>query len=362
MTHFPEGNALVYCEGNFHTTDGKTAHGLVRRTHRYRVMAVIDSVNAGRDAAEVLDGKPNGIPIVASLAEGLAVAQSAGVPATHMVIGIACAGGRMTDDVRGAVRSAILAGLNVDSGLHDFMTEDAEFAALAAEKGVVLRDIRKPQDRRFLHHFTGKIAEVDSLKVAILGIDSAIGKRTTCWVLLDALNHAGIRTEMVGTGQTAWMQGVRFGLLLDTVVNDFLAGEIEHAVWTAWKEARPQVILLEGQGSLMNPAFPGGYELLAAARPDCVIVQHAPARKEYDGFPGFPMHAIDHQIKAIELVSGHPVVAITINHEGLSAAELPGQIDQVRAITRLPVADVLRDGPGEIVAAVQGCLRRKMNP
>ncbi|MBZ0269566.1 DUF1611 domain-containing protein, partial [bacterium] len=89
MNRFPEGNAIVYCEGAFDSTYGKTAHGLVRRTRRYVVAAVIDSALAGRDAGEVLDRKPNGIPVVADLDAAIAAAASAGTPATHFVVGLA---------------------------------------------------------------------------------------------------------------------------------------------------------------------------------------------------------------------------------------------------------------------------------
>ncbi len=146
--------------------------------------------------------------------------------------------------------------LNVDSGLHDFLSEDTEIAALAAANGVLLRDVRKTPPRSQMHFFSGKINEVDSLKVALLGTDSAVGKRTTAWLLVDALEAAGISAELVGTGQTAWMQGARHSIILDSLINDFVAGEIEHAVCSAWRERRPRVIVIEGQGSLMNPAYP----------------------------------------------------------------------------------------------------------
>jgi uncharacterized NAD-dependent epimerase/dehydratase family protein len=240
-------------------------------------------------------------------------------------------------------------GLNVDSGLHDFLTEDPEMVTLAEAHGVTLRDIRKPPPRDQLHFFTGKIAEVTSLKVAVLGTDSAVGKRTTAWLLIDALRNAGLSAELVGTGQTAWMQGARYGIILDSIVNDFLAGEIEHAVWSAWKEASPDVIVIEGQGSLMNPAYPGGYEILAAGRPDVVILQHAPTRKEYDGFPGHPMHPLQRQIDAIETVSGKPVVAITVNHEGIPPEDVPKICRTLADETALPAVDVLRDGADRLV-------------
>ena len=107
-------------------------------------------------------------------------------------------------------------------------------------------------------------------RIAVLGTDSAVGKRTTAWLLVDAFRKAGLGAELVGTGQTAWLQGARYSLMLDSLVSDFMAGEIEHAVWSCWKESRAEVIVLEGQGSLMNPAYPGGFELLAAGRPHAV--------------------------------------------------------------------------------------------
>jgi uncharacterized NAD-dependent epimerase/dehydratase family protein len=267
------------------------------------------------------------------------------------VIGLAPDGGRLSQTAREDVKSAIQAGLNVDCGLHDFLTEDPEMSLLAAQHQVQLRDIRKPRDRKYLHFFSGKIEKVKALKIAVLGTDSAIGKRTTAWILTDALNAAGIKTEMVGTGQTAWMQGARYSLILDSVVNDFLSGEIEHAVWSAWDEQKPQVIIIEGQGSLMNPAYPGGYEILAAGRPDIVILQHAPARIEYDGFPGYKLHALSRQIQAIEMISGKPVVAITINHEKLSPAEVRSACQQIELQTGKPAMDVLLEG-GEKLANI----------
>jgi len=352
MTKFPEGRAIVYCEGAFGTPNGKTAHGLVRRTRRYRVLSVVDSRNDGKDAGEVLDGKPCGIPIYASLDRAIGEAVSGPGPATHLVIGLAPDGGRLSTEARDAVQRAISAGLDVDSGLHDFLSEDPVIASLAMDCGVRLRDVRKPPPRRALHFFSGRIEEVDSLRIALLGTDSAVGKRTTAWVLVDALEAAGHTAELIGTGQTAWMQGVRHGIILDSLVNDFVAGEIEHVIWSCWKDSRPNVMVLEGQGSLMNPAYPGGMELLAAGRPHAVILQHAPARKHYDGFPGHPMHSLEKQIRAIEVLSEKPVVAVTLNHEDLTPSQVREECKRIRKSTGLPTVDVMVDGASELVRAV----------
>ena len=358
-----DGYAIVYCEGAYGTPNGKTAHGLVRRTNRYRLLSVIDSKLEGQDAREVIDGRAGGIPIVASLDDALREARRAGRPTTHFVIGLAPDGGRLPPEGRRAVADAIRAGLNVDSGLHDFLSEDPELVSLAEKHRVTLRDVRKPLPRNELHFFTGKIEEVDSLKIALLGTDSAVGKRTTAWLIVDALNDAGYSTEMVGTGQTAWMQGARFTVVTDSLVSDFVSGELEHAVWRAWDAERPAAIVIEGQGSLMNPAYPGGFEILAAARPDVIVLQHAPAREDYDGFPGYPIHPLPRQIEAIELLSGKPVVAVTVNHEGLEGEEVDTACVEIMRTTDLEAIDVLRDGAEGLVDVLrlhlEGAARRR---
>lgn len=347
-----EGNAIVYCEGAFGTTNGKTAHGLVRFTRRYRVLSVVDSRQAGRDAGEVLDHRANGIPILPSLAAALADAAGRGRPATHLVIGLAPDGGRLGRRGRRAVVEALQRGLNVDSGLHDFLSEDAELARLAEAHGCRVRDIRKPPERGDLHFFSGKIGAVESYRVAVLGTDSAVGKRTTAWKLVEELESREHSVDLVGTGQTAWLQGARYGLVLDSLVNDFVTGEIEHAVWRAWKARKPEFLVVEGQGSLMNPAYPGGLEILAAARPDAVVLQHAPARLHYDGFPGYPIQSLWTQIEAVELLSDRPVVAVCLNHEGLNPEDVPVICDTIARETGVVVADVLLEGAASVVDAI----------
>ncbi|KPK68124.1 MAG: hypothetical protein AMJ84_11710 [Acidithiobacillales bacterium SM23_46] len=357
-----EGNAIVYCEGAFGTTNGKTAHGLVRRSDRYLLLSVVDSRHAGRDAGELLDGQPSGIPIHADIQSAVEDAEQASMPATHLIIGLAPDGGRMSLPCRNGVIQGIRLGLNVVSGLHDFLCEDAQVVAFAEKHNVTLHDVRKTPPRHRLHAFRGKIEEVDSLKVAILGTDSAVGKRTTAWALVDGLNESRYTAELVGTGQTAWLQGARYSIILDSLINDFVAGEIEHAVWSAWDEVGPDVIVIEGQGSLMNPAYPGGHEILAAGRPDVVILQHAPARKEYDGFPGYRLHSVKKQIEGVELLSGRPVVAITLNHENLGDEELEIAAERLRASTGLPVCDVLRHGVRPLIDALIPYLKESEPP
>ena len=197
--------------------------------------------------------------------------------------------------------------------------------------------------------FTGRIKEVTCPKIAVLGTDSALGKRTTAWIIVHAFREAGLKAEMIGTGQTAWLQGAKYSMILDSCINDFLAGELENAILEAWDNEKPDVLLIEGQGSLMNPAYPGGLEILAAGRPDFVILQHAPKRVDYDGFPGYKIQSLSEQINAIEVVSSKKVIAVTVNHEHMDKSEILPACEAITEQTGLPAFDVLEHGADKLI-------------
>ncbi|MFC1785618.1 DUF1611 domain-containing protein [Candidatus Neomarinimicrobiota bacterium] len=351
-----DGKALVYCDGAFNTTYGKTAHGLVRFTERYEVVGVIDHRYAGQDAGLVLDGKNNGIPIFKDMKDAMPKLGLDNKPKT-LVIGIATDGGRLPAEAKNTIKETLELGMNVDSGLHDFLYKDTNLMAIAEKNNCRVRDVRRMPDRDQLHFFTGKIEDVDCLKIALLGTDSAIGKRTTAWIIVHAFRKAGLKAELAGTGQTAWMQGAKYSMIMDSCINDFVSGEIEHAVYEAWKNESPDLIVIEGQGSLMNPAYPGGFEILAAGRPDYVIVQHAPRRIEYDGFPGYVLHPIKEQINAIETISGKKVIAITVNHEDMTKEEILPACAKITEETGLPAFDVLEYGAEDLVKLLKSYLK-----
>ena len=357
MKNTIDGKALVYCEGAFNTPNGKTAHGLTRFTERYQIVGVIDSVYAGQDAGKVLDNKENGILIYADFDQALQKLKVAGNMPANFVVGLAPDGGRLPAKAKETIKKAIKNGLNIDSGLHDFLFKDKEIAQMAKEKNVRIRDVRRTPDRDDLHFFTGEIEKVDCLKLAVLGTDSAIGKRTTAWIIVHGLRNGGFKAEMIGTGQTAWMQGAKYSMIMDSCINDFVSGEIEHAVVSAFKNEKPDALVIEGQGSLMNPAYPGGFEILAAGRPDFVILQHAPKRLEYDGFPGYRLHSLPEQINAIETISGKKVIAVTVNHEGMTDEEIAPACEKIARETGLPAFDVLAHGSEGLISLLAEAIK-----
>jgi len=328
--------ATVFCEGNFAEIDGKTANGLVRQSEQYAITSVIDSTKAGRDAGEVLDAVPNGIPIVADLAAAMRVARL-----DCFVVGVAPTSGLLSPPERAVILDAIEQGLDIVNGLHEFLNDDIEFAAAAAMHDVQISDVRRPRAKTDLHMFSGRIHEVTCPRIAVLGTDGAIGKRTTATILTSALCAAGVRAVMVGTGQTSLIQGSRYGVALDAIPAQFVTGELEAAVVEAFETERPDVIIVEGQGALSHPTYLSSTAILRGSIPAGVILQHAPARTTVSDFPNVPMPTVVSEINLIETFAPTQVIGITINHEGMTDAEVSVAIAGYEAVLGIPATDAL---------------------
>lgn len=355
-----DGTALVVCDGLFATANAKTAHGLVRGTERYRVLAVVDGPSAGRDAGEVLDGVRRGIPVYASIADALRALPE---KPDFCVVGVATSGGRVTPGLRALVSEAIDAGLSVVNGLHEFLSDDPKIAEAAARRGVTIRDVRKTPPRTELHFWSGEILSVGAPRIAVLGTDCALGKRTTARFLLEACRAAGIRTELIFTGQTGWMQGAPFGFIFDSVPNDFVSGELEHAIVSCWKAAKPELILLEGQSALRNPSGPAGSEFILSGRAAAVILQHAPGRACYEGLEEFGLRIppVSDEIDLIHRL-GARALAVTLNGEGMTPEALRAEQQRLRWRLSIPVVRPLEEGVGALVPVVREFLASEKKP
>jgi uncharacterized NAD-dependent epimerase/dehydratase family protein len=330
--------AIVYCEANFGGIDGKTANGLVRYSEKYEILSIIDSEKAGLDAGSVLDDEPNGIPIFRDLTEALGNADE--LP-DYFIFGIAPATGMLSEVERKLVLKAIDLGMNIVNGLHEFLNEDPEFAAACARSNVVIRDVRRPREKKDLRVFSGRIKDVTCPRIAVLGTDCAIGKRTTATILTRALTDIGIKAVMVGTGQTGLIQGARYGMALDAVPSQFCAGELEATILEAFENENPDVIFIEGQGSLSHPAYSTSSFILRGSCPDGVVLQHAPAREHRCDFEQMPMPSPASEINLIETFSSTKVIGLTLNHENMTDAEISSAIILYEQELGIPVTDAL---------------------
>lgn len=343
--------AIVYCEGNFAKVDGKTANGLIRHSQAYRISSIIDSVHDGKDSGFVLDGVVNDIPILSSLEA--AVVRDNAIPDT-LIYGMAPSTGKLSKADRNIVLDAMALGMNIVSGLHEFLSDDEEIAAFASEHQVTIRDIRKPKPSKDMRLFDGSVTSVHALRVAVLGTDCAIGKRTTATVLARALNSKGIKTVLVGTGQTGLMQGAKYGIAMDAVPPQFCCGELEGAIVAASEAEQPDVILIEGQGALSHPAFCTSAFILRGSQPDAVILQHAPKRAHRCDFPNMPMPTPASEIALIEAFSSTKVIGMTLNHEGMSEAEISTSIIAQSHQLGLPVTDALSRPTSHLLGMLVG--------
>lgn len=342
-----ESEALIYCENEFGKLDGKVANGLVRHSEKFKIVGVIDSTKDAMDAGEYLDGVKNGIPIFKSIYE--AIANLKQTPKSF-IYGIAPLTPLLSKEDREVLYLAMKMGMNIINGLPEFLSDDPQFVQRAKEYGVEIFDVRKPLDKKDMHFFSGEIKSVEVPIVAVLGTDCAIGKRTTAIELVKSLRAHGIRVVFIATGQTGLLQGAKYGFAVDVLSSGYASGAVEHAIVTAYNEEKPDIIIVEGQGALSHPALTSSAAIIRGAKPHAIILQHAPNRKTRCDFPDYRMPAIAHEIEMLEVFSKSKVIALTLNHEHMTAKELDTHIALYEEKHKIPVTDVLAKGCDKLTA------------
>jgi uncharacterized NAD-dependent epimerase/dehydratase family protein len=356
MNASPRETAVILANGLFRTSFAKTAHGLVRGPCRYRLVGVIDDSCAGQDAGELLDGERRGIPVFESVTKMLEENDS---KPDYCVIGVATSGGMMLPELRADLVDAARAGISLVNGLHQFLADDPELVDMTQRQGARIVDIRRPRPTTELNFWTGEVLSLETPRVAILGTDCAVGKRTTGSLLVHACREAGLRAEMVFTGQTGWLQGYPYGFILDATPNDFVCGELESAILACQRETEPDLIFIEGQSSLRNPMGPCGSELIIAGGAKGVILQHAPAREFFDELEDLECRIppIDEEIDFIGLL-GAEVWAVTLSEEGMTAQDSEEVRHRMAKELGIPVVLPLRDDLDDLVEII----KNRINP
>jgi uncharacterized NAD-dependent epimerase/dehydratase family protein len=317
---------------------GKTARGLLRYCP-HEVVAVLDSDRAGSTLM--------GVPVVASVEEALTFKPNTAI------VGVATQGGRFPAAWRPLLRDCILAGLDLENGLHEFLSEDRELVELAGRQGVSLRDLRKPPAD--LNVPTGANLSHDSTVVLTVGSDCAVGKMTVSLELDRESRERGLKSVFVPTGQTG-VAIAGWGLSVDAVVSDFVAGASERLVLEG--VARGGAILqVEGQGSLLHPAYSGvTLGLLHGAAPHMLVLCHRLGLEEIDDDPRFPLPPLTDLVELYERSTLIPrrarVVAIALNTATVDEADALEAIERIGLETGLPADDPVRFGPAKLTSAV----------
>lgn len=345
--------ALVLTNGLLTTSDAKTAHGLIRGTERFTIVGIIDApTTAGKDAGELLDGKNRNIPVFADFKEALNSIKEV----NYLIIGVATVGGRLPGNMLEVVEEAVSKGISVVNGLHEYLTEKPQLVQMASQTGASLIDVRKPKTREQLHFWTGDIYKVKAPIVAVIGMDCAMGKRTTARMLRQACGAHQLNAQMIYTGQTGWLQGGQYGFVFDSTLNDFVSGELEHAIVTCANETNADIIFLEGQSALRNPSGPCGIELLISGNAKHVVLLFAPKRKYFDNDPHWgEIPSVASEIEIIEKL-GSKVIAVAMNTEECTNEEAYAFQKTYSESLGLPVLLPIQEGVDAIMPVLKSLL------
>ena len=334
-----ERRLLILAEGysdNPHYV--KTGRGVLRYKPE-EVVAVLDSERPGKSL--------EGFPIVATVADALPL----GV--TTALVGVATKGGRFPPAWRELLKICIENWLDVESGLHEFISDDPELAGLAAVHGVELRDLRKPPAG--LNTPTGENLTHDSKVVLTVGSDCAIGKMTVSLELDAESTRRGLRSAFVPTGQTG-IAIAGWGISVDAVVSDFVAGAAEQLV-LGGIERGGELLWVEGQGSLLHPAYSGvTLGLLHGSAPHALVLCHKAGQRYVDDDELFPIPPLSEIVELHERMALIPrrakVVAIALNTSDLDDVAAQAAVAEAEAETGLPAGDPVRFGVAGIADSV----------
>jgi uncharacterized NAD-dependent epimerase/dehydratase family protein len=329
---------LVLAEG--YSADphyGKTARG-VMRYGADPVVAVVDSKRPGEEV--------DGIPIVASVEDALAHEP------TTALVGVATAGGRLPETWRKLLREVLEAGLDLESGMHQFLGDDPELAALALEHEAEIRDLRRaPAD---LSVPSGQNLRHGAAVVLTVGSDCAIGKMSVSLELDRGARERGVRSVFVPTGQTGIaIEG--WGIAVDAVVADFIAGAAERLVVEG--AARGDLLWVEGQGSLIHPDYSGvTLGLYHGSAPHYLVLCHQAGDEHIEDHPEHPIPSLQALVGLHERIAlparTATVIAIALNTRRLDDDDARAAIEAAERETGLPADDPVRFGPGRLLDAI----------
>jgi D-glutamate N-acetyltransferase len=336
---FPvEKRYLILAEGKSADPHyGKTARGVLRFSP-HPTVAILDTERAGETE--------NGIPVVGSVNDALCFNP------TTALVGVATQGGRFPPAWRELLRSCVAKGLDVENGLHEFLGDDAELVELAARHGVELRDLRKPPAD--LNVPTGENLELDAQVVLTVGSDCAIGKMTVSVELDREARERGLRSVFIPTGQTG-IAIAGWGISVDAVVSDFLAGAAERLVVEG--AGKGELLLVEGQGALLHPAYSGvTLGLMHGSAPHAYVLCHQAGSTAIEGYPEHPLPPLRELVELHERASltARParVACIALNTRALSEDDARAAVAEAERETGLPADDPVRFGAAKLLDAV----------
>ena len=317
----------------------KTAISLLR----YRaddVIAVLDCEHEAKSAFDLF-GVGESVLVVSSL-EGL--------DTDALFLGTAVIGGRLPDAWRSIILDAVSRGIDVVSGYHEFLIDDAEFRSAADSSGSRLIDVRRNNQHQTS---TGKPFRDGCLRIHTVGQDCTLGKMVVSVELQRELERQGHDAHFVATGQTGIMISGD-GIPVDCVVSDFVNGSVEALVR---RKQEHNFLLIEGQGSISHPSFSSVTAgLLHGCAPQGLIYCYEIGRESVKGLEHVPLLPHQKMMDAYVAIASlrHPtrIIGIAANGRNVCVEEGKAECERMEREFKVPVCDVYRDGAERLAQAV----------
>lgn len=341
----PEHRVAILLHEGIRGTHGKTGLAMLRYLTA-PIVAVIDRQSPGESLVE-LTGIPRSVPIVASVEDAVKYQPDV------LAIGIAPSGGALPEAWRQEIKQAIAAGLSIVNGLHTPLNCDPELAALLQANQWIWDVRQEPAD---LTVGSGQARGLPCLRVLTVGTDMSVGKMSTSLELNRASVKRGLRSKFLGTGQAGIMLSGS-GIPLDAIRVDFAAGAVEQLVLKFGNDH--DILQIEGQGSLFNPASTATLPLIRGSQPTHLVLVHRAGQTQIRTFPHVTIPPLPEVIQVYETIAAAGgaftparVAAIALNTAHLDDLSAQQAIKQVEVVTGLPCTDPVRFGADLLLDAI----------
>ena len=333
---------VVLAINSFNHIENKTGNMLIRYMQD-EVVAIIDPEKKGLTSNDVIQIGGD-IPVVGSFNDAKKYNPD------HLVIGNAPQGGIVSNQMLIEIKEAIRNGINIVSGMHEFLSKDIHLQKLAEQFGSKIIDLRMPPSPPSFSKGSWRKRNIPVLLV--VGTDCDTGKMTTAWEIKTRLSDLNKKVKFIGTGQTGIL--LSDGIAIDAVISDFMSGEIENLIDT--KVANDtDLIIVEGQGALSNYAYSGvTLGLMHGCMPDYLILTHDPSRSK---------DVMGHKIPDIkELMQLHidlmspfkrsSFIGINLLTFEMGESIAKNTINEFESLYKLPTTDLIRFGDSNLIKSI----------
>ena len=333
---------VVLAINSFNHIENKTGNMLIRYMQD-EVVAIIDPEKKGLTSNDVIQIGGD-IPVVGSFNDAKKYNPD------HLVIGNAPQGGIVSNQMFIEIKEAIRNGINIVSGMHEFLSKDIHLQKLAEQFGSKIIDLRMPPSPPSFSKGSWRKRNIPVLLV--VGTDCDTGKMTTAWEIKTRLSDLNKKVKFIGTGQTGIL--LSDGIAIDAVISDFMSGEIENLIDTK-VENDTDLIIVEGQGALSNYAYSGvTLGLMHGCMPDYLILTHDPTRSK--DVMGYNIPDIKDLMQLhIDLMSPFKkssFLGINLLTFEMGESIAKNTINEFESLYKLPTTDLIRFGDSNLIKSI----------